>query len=143
MEKHLTLAGIFNIVYRSLLLLVASLLFGIALFFDWLVGMLTRIRALDLEDVPIEVFDLVWGILLVVAVLMAIVSVAGIIGGAAVLKRKEWGRILLLVVSFLNLWRIPLGTMLGAYTIWVLFNDETIALFKRPAATPAVGEGAP
>lgn len=143
MEKHVTLAGIFNIVYRSLLLLFSFVLFGIAMFFDWLIGMLSRIRALDFEDVPVEVFDLAWGILIVVAVLMAVVSIAGIVGGAAVLRRKEWGRILLLIVSFLNLWRIPLGTVLGAYTIWVLFNDETIALFQTRPRSPAVGEGSP
>ncbi len=138
MEKHLTLAGIFNIVYRSLILLLASILFGIALFFDWLMGVLQHIRALDLEDVPVEVFDIVWVVLIVAAVLMAVVSIAGIVGGAAVLKRKEWGRILLLIVSFLNLWRIPLGTCLGAYTIWVLFHDDTIRLFQ-----PAPAAGAP
>lgn len=143
MEKHVTLAGIFNIVYRSLLLLFSFVLFGIAMFFDWLIGMLSRIRALDFEEVPVEVFDLAWVILIVVAVLMAVVSIAGIVGGAAVLRRKEWGRILLLIVSFLNLWRIPLGTVLGAYTIWVLFNDETIALFQPRPTTSAVGEGSP
>lgn len=143
MEKHVTLVGIFNIVYRSLLLLVSIVLFGIAMFFDWLIGMLSRIRALDFEDVPVEVFDLVWVILIVVAVLMAVVSVAGIVGGAGVLKRKEWGRILLLIVSFLNLWRIPLGTFLGAYSIWVLFHDDTIKMFRTPQNSPAVGEGSP
>jgi hypothetical protein len=143
MEKHLTLAGIFNIVYRSLLLLLSFALFGIAMFFDWLLGVLHRVRAFDLEEVPVEVFDLVWGILVIVAIVMAVVSVAGIIGGVAVMKRKEWGRILLLIVSFLNLLRIPLGTMLGAYTIWVLFHDETIALFQPRTPSPSVGEGAP
>jgi hypothetical protein len=137
------LAGIFNIVYRSLLLLMSFVLFGVAMFFDWLLGILQRVRAFDFEEVPVEVFDLVWGILIIVAVLMAVVSIAGIIGGAAVLKRKEWGRILLLIVSFLNLWRIPLGTLLGAYTIWVLFNDEAIKLFQTAAPTRSVGEGAP
>jgi hypothetical protein len=143
MEKHVTLAGIFNIVYRSMLLLLSFVLFGIAMFFDWLIGMLSRIRALDFEDVPVEVFDLVWGILFVVAVIMALVSIAGIIGGVGILKRKEWGRIMLLIVSFLNLLRIPLGTALGAYTIWVLFNDETIALFQPRPRASSVGEGAP
>jgi hypothetical protein len=143
MEKHVTLAGIFNIVYRSLLLLLSFVLFGIAMFFDWLVGMLSRIRAVDFENVPVEVFDLVWGVLVVVAVIMAVVSIAGIIGGAGVLKRKEWARILLLIVSFFNLLRVPLGTALGAYTIWVLFNDQTITLFQPRPKASAVGEGSP
>jgi hypothetical protein len=35
----------------------------------------------------------------------------------------------MLVISFFNLLRIPVGTLLGGYSIWVLLNDETIRLF--------------
>lgn len=135
MQKHLTLVGIFNIVYRSLAFFGALFLAGIALFFDWVMGIITKVRALDFDEVPVEVFDIIPAILLIVAFCVAIVSIAGIVGAAAALKKKEWGRILLLIVSFLNLMRIPFGTALGAYTIWVLFNDETIKLF-RPESAP-------
>jgi hypothetical protein len=40
----------------------------------------------------------------------------------------------MLVISFFNLLRVPLGTILGGYSIWVLLNDETIRLFDAPRA---------
>ena len=75
-------------------------------------------------------------VLVVIALFILVMSAAGIIGAIAVHRRKEWGRVLLLVVSFFTLISIPLGTLLGGYTIWVLFSDETIRLFKPAAAPP-------
>ncbi|MEE9553410.1 MAG: hypothetical protein V3W18_03850, partial [candidate division Zixibacteria bacterium] len=66
------------------------------------------------------------------AILILVLSIPGIIGGIFLLKRKEWARILLLIVAFLNLLNIPFGTALGIYTIWALMKDETIQLFKTP-----------
>jgi hypothetical protein len=63
---------------------------------------------------------------------MFVVSVAGIVAAAGVLGRRRWGRVLMLVISFFNLLRVPLGTILGGYSIWVLLNDETIKLFDAP-----------
>jgi hypothetical protein len=52
------------------------------------------------------------------------------------MKKKEWGRITMLVISFFNLIHIPLGTVLGVYSIWVLLNDETIRLFNPALHAP-------
>jgi hypothetical protein len=41
-------------------------------------------------------------------------------------------------VSFFNLLRIPFGTALGIYTLWVLMNDDTIALMNPAQVAPAV-----
>jgi len=46
------------------------------------------------------------------------------------IKRKEWGRILALVVSFFNLIWFPLGTALGVYSIIILLNDESVKIFN-------------
>jgi hypothetical protein len=35
-----------------------------------------------------------------------------------------------MVVSFLNLIAIPLGTALSIYTLAIMFKDETVELFK-------------
>ena len=51
------------------------------------------------------------------------------IGGIYLLKHRPWARILVLVLGFINLIEIPIGTALGIYTLWVLFKDETIKLF--------------
>jgi len=132
MEKHIQVVGILNITYRGMLLLVSFVLFAIAACFGRFMSMLMRMGQLDGRDVPYEILDMIPVILVIVAVLMFVVSVAGIVAGIGVLKRKSWGRVLMLVISFINLLRIPFGTALGAYSIWVLLNDETIRLFKTP-----------
>ena len=53
-----------------------------------------------------------------------LLSVPGFIGGIWLLKRKAWARILVLVLGILNLFKIPLGTILGIYTLWALFRPE-------------------
>ena len=49
----------------------------------------------------------------------------------SLIKRKEWGRIMVLVVSFFNLINFPLGTALGIYSIIILMKEETAKLFSR------------
>jgi hypothetical protein len=142
MEKHITLAAVLNIVYRGLAILVAMILVVLAIGFGGLIEYLIDTGALRPHEIPIDVLSIAPLILLIVAVVIVTISIIGIIGAAGVLKRKEWGRILLLVVSFFSLARIPLGTILGIYSIWVLMNDETIKLFNsssvsQSAATPA------
>jgi hypothetical protein len=58
------------------------------------------------------------------------VSLPGLIGGFGLLKRQNWARILLIVLSALNLINIPFGTILGAYGLWVLLNKDTERLFS-------------
>jgi hypothetical protein len=40
------------------------------------------------------------------------------------------------VISFFNLLRFPLGTMLGVYSIWILFSSETVKLFNPVPVVP-------
>ena len=125
MEKHIQLVGILNIAYRSFLILVSLFLFVVAAGFRRFFDMILRLGSIDI--VPV--------VLLVIALLMFVVSVAGIVAAVGVLGRRRWGRVLMLVISFFNLLRVPLGTLLGGYSIWVLLNDETIRLFDAPRAS--------
>ena len=129
MEKHIQLVGILNIAYRALLILVSLILIVIAAGFRHLVELLIRMAPGDMRDVPYEILDIVPVVLLTVALLTFVMSVIGIVAGASVLTRKPWGRVLMIVVSFFTLLRIPVGTILGGYSIWVLMHDETIRLF--------------
>ncbi len=72
-----------------------------------------------------------------VAFFLIIISIPGIIGGIGLLKRKNWARILILVVSVIDLLNVPLGTALGIYSIWILIQDETVEIFtgKNQPAT--------
>jgi hypothetical protein len=59
-------------------------------------------------------------------------SLPGLITGWGLLKLKSWARIVGIVLCALNLINIPFGTVLGAYGLWVLLNDETERMFKSP-----------
>jgi hypothetical protein len=50
------------------------------------------------------------------------------------MKKKEWGRILVLIVAFLSILSLPLGTALAIYSFVILVKDETIQLFKKQEA---------
>jgi len=40
--------------------------------------------------------------------------------GWSLLTRRTWGRVLAIVAAVLTLFRVPFGTALGIYTLWVL-----------------------
>lgn len=51
---------------------------------------------------------------------LAVLALPGIIGGWALLAGKEWGRILVLILSALHIFNVPFGTALGIYSFWAL-----------------------
>jgi hypothetical protein len=136
MEKHISLVGILNIVYESLSILGAFVLFVIAMSFRYFFQFISRYSHHGMDEIPPEIIDIVPFILTVIGIFLLIFSIIGLIAAIGVLKKKEWGRITMLVMSFFNLIRIPLGTILGVFTIWALLNDETIRLFNPVINTP-------
>ncbi|MDH3252977.1 MAG: hypothetical protein OEM41_09315 [Ignavibacteria bacterium] len=56
----------------------------------------------------------------------------GIVGGIGILKHKNWARILVLILSAIDLINFPIGTALAVYSFWVLIQDETVRLFTEP-----------
>jgi len=56
---------------------------------------------------------------------IAAIGVVSILGGWGLLKRHNWARILIIVVSILNLPAFPVGTALGVYGLWVLLSDQS------------------
>jgi urea transporter len=55
-----------------------------------------------------------------IGVLIAGVSIAGLIAGIGLMAHSPWARMLAIVVGCINLIHFPLGTALGIYTLWVL-----------------------
>ncbi|MFW6277193.1 MAG: hypothetical protein ACOC1J_00885 [Prolixibacteraceae bacterium] len=60
-----------------------------------------------------------------------VISIPGIIAGIGLLKRKEWARILTLIISVLLLFNFPIGTAVGVYSIWALVQHENVEEFKK------------
>jgi len=121
MEKHLQILALLYIVLGIVELLASITI----LFFLGGIGVFTG------EPNAVLVLTLVGSFIAFVAF---ITSVPGIIGGFGLLKKRSWARMLLIIVGILSLPNFPLGTILGIYTLWVLFNDETVRLVKAQTA---------
>lgn len=67
----------------------------------------------------------------IAAVIIAGLSLPNIIAGVGLRNRREWARILTIILSALNLLQFPIGTALGVYALWALLNDESRAYFAR------------
>ena len=67
----------------------------------------------------------------IAAVIVAVLSLPSLIAGIGLKNRKEWARILTIILSALNLLNFPLGTALGGYALWALLNDQSKAYFTR------------
>ena len=126
MEQHVTVVGALTIGLG-----VFGILIGLFLF-----TLLAGIGFIA-EDEDASVVLVAVGSFL--AIFLLILSIPGIIGGIGLFKRKEWARILVLVLSVLQLVNIPIGTCIGIYSIWVLVQKETILLFN-PVVPPTPGQ---
>lgn len=73
---------------------------------------------------------LIGGIGLVVAIFIAALAVPSLVCGWALLNYKPWARTFGIVLSILQLGSFPLGTLLGAYGLWVLLNDQSRLLLE-------------
>jgi hypothetical protein len=69
-----------------------------------------------------------------VGLLLVVLGIPGLVAGAGLLARKSWARILAIVVSILGLVNFPIGTVIGAYTLFVLLQDTAAEYFAPQAS---------
>ena len=58
------------------------------------------------------------------SVLMAALS---LVAGFGLLNRKPWARTLAIVLALLALIKLPVGTAVGIYTLWVIASNNAAA----------------
>ena len=73
-----------------------------------------------------------------VGILIGVLSIPGIVAGFGLLGQKVWARYLAIVVAVLGLINFPLGTLIGLYTLWVLFQENAADYFQ-PQPRPEDG----
>ncbi|HSB89214.1 MAG TPA: hypothetical protein VLD63_04205 [Anaerolineales bacterium] len=61
--------------------------------------------------------------------LLLVLSLPGVVTGIGLLRRASWARILALVLAVFELMLFPTGTLLGAYTIFVLSQRAVPEVF--------------
>jgi hypothetical protein len=72
-------------------------------------------------------------ILTIVGTAVGVKGILSIVAGWGLLQRETWARALTIVMGFLGILHIPLGTALGIYTIWVLLPNESAEEYERLA----------
>ncbi len=120
MRTHIKVVGIVNLIYSAIgILAAAGVLLG---------GIFASLATLN----PIV---LIVGTVTsaLIAIVIGAISVFGLIAGFALLNHQQWARYVILFVSALRLFRWPLGTLFGGYSIWVLTHDDTRRLFAMRA----------
>ena len=118
-ETHVKIVAWLHIVLSALVLLVTALVLIVFLGIGLLLATTDEAAAMGIFAV----------IATIVGGFLFLVSVPGLIGGIGLLQRQNWARILVLILSVLQLFNVPFGTAVGVYSLWVLTRDETAALF--------------
>lgn len=117
MDQHVTILGWLYIVSNAILLPIGlcGLLFFVGIGF------------VSADPTAFSVL----GIIGMVSVLFfTALALPGLLTGYGLLKRKKWGYILGIVMGFLNLVNLPVGTAIGIYTLFVLFQDSASGYFE-------------
>jgi hypothetical protein len=128
-REHRRLVGILWMAYSALhvvagvaVIVVAQVVFG---------GLRGAIHIPD--GPPPEVTVWLRPLLSFIGWLILAKAAAGIIAGWGLLQRQEWARTVALVVGFVALLNVPIGTALGIYTLWVLLPAQSDEEYKALA----------
>jgi hypothetical protein len=82
-------------------------------------------------ELPAGIPSFLQPLLSVVGGMLLLKALAGFAAGWGLMERQPWARPLTLVLGFVSLINIPLGTALGIYTIWVLMSSEAGEEYQR------------
>ena len=116
MDKHVTSVGMLFIFFGAQ---------GVFLSLVFLVAISAGAR-LSGDEAAASIMNVV-GLTMVIPFLL--IEALKIAGGIALLKRRPWARIPVLILSFISLFIVPpIGTAYGIYAIWVLMKDDTVRL---------------
>jgi hypothetical protein len=119
MKKHVTVVGAIHIGFGLLGLIGALAAFFALHFARGVVGG---------EEFP----SVLLGFLSIsVPLLVGFMATLALVGGIGLLSFQSWARYLIIVVAALGCLNIPIGTLKGVYSLWVLLQDETVKLFNQ------------
>lgn len=127
LEQHVTVLGWLHIGSNILLLIIGGFVFFL----------LTTIGVISGDQ---EATAILGAVGTFIGLLMAALAIPGMIAGWGLLKRKNWGRVLGIIVGIFSLMNFPLGTAIGVYTLYVLLQEEAPAYFAA-AGIPAGKSG--
>lgn len=124
MKKHVTVVGAIHIGFGILGLIGALAVFFALNFARQMAGGGDEVGTMVLKFLSLSL-----------PLLIGFMSTLGLVGGIGLLSFQPWARYLVIVVAALGCLNIPIGTLKGVYSLWVLLQDETLKLFNPVAKT--------
>jgi hypothetical protein len=128
MQTHVKVLAVLFIVLSAFGVLTAL---GLMAIFGGAAGIIGAAAESEEAAIALPIVGITGGLL---TIFLLAISLPGLIAGFGLLSFKPWARILAIVLSALHLINIPIGTILGAYGLWVLLNNDAERLFSRPPA---------
>ena len=116
-QQHVRLLAILWIAYSALNVISGVVMIVLA---GTMFGRLGRAA-----DMPNEILIWMRPVMVSLGSITLVKAAAGFFAGWGLLHRESWARILALIVGFLALLNLPLGTALGIYTLWVLLPAQS------------------
>lgn len=110
MEQHYKIVGVLQIIYGAFFVMIGVLIFLIV----------AGAGAISGDRTAIFVTGTV---AIIIAGLFIVFSAPSILAGFGVLKGRQWGRVLTIVLSIIHLLNFPIGTIVGAYSLWVMLSE--------------------
>ena len=124
MQTHVKVLGV-------LYLTVGGLMLVLALFLAVTMGGVAGIVGATAEPEDAAIAIPVLGFAgTALAAFFGLFALPSLITGYGLLNFKPWSRIVGIVLSAISLILVPVGTIIGAYGLWVLLNKNTEQLFN-------------
>lgn len=114
--NHISLLGALWIVYSLFLLLAGAFLLILGRVF------IAFLMTQHPPDAP-PIF-LLKPLLSMIGLLIVGYGAVGLAAGWGLLRRESWARLLAMIVGCIALIKVPFGTALGIYTLWVLISQN-------------------
>jgi zinc-ribbon domain len=128
-REHIRLLGILWLALSALNAVV-----GIAMF---VLANTVFLHLHEMEGVPSDVpAGFLHSLFTTIGVLILAKGALGFFAGWGLLRREPWARMLTIVLSFLALFNIPLGTALGIYSLWVLLPAQAEREYEQAISSP-------
>lgn len=128
-SEHIRILGILWIIYGAF--------YALSVGWIWFVGRMVLPSILSAVSPHFVLGDpltrIVQGGLAFVSVLFILEALLAFFAAWGLMERQSWGRIVAIIAGIFSLWRIPFGTALGIYTLWVLLPSASEAEYRNLA----------
>jgi hypothetical protein len=120
-DQHVTILGWLYIVSNAILLPIG--LCGLLFF-----------AGIGFATADPTAFGILGTVGLVSVLFFAVLALPGLLAAYGLLKRRKWGYFLGIIMGFLSIINFPVGTAIGIYTLFVLFQDSANGYFAAQEA---------